>query len=201
MSREALSTFTDGTFLELAALTSTLVHRETSTTGMNYLRLSGFCRGRKPRKLAFLFNDTTALYATLQPTGSTQLLVPNLPLYNTGNGIDIYCALDQSSSAWTLPTNLQELLIISEGHVTGMLLGPIATTPNAQPILVTVRDSRRSDGDIDPDKGSEALLELSQDNSSVSVTVIHPGYQLLPDSIQTTVSSGVWLCGDVFRQL
>ena len=201
MSRETLSTFTDGTFLEPAALTSTLVHRELSITGMNYLRLSGFCRGHKPRKLVFLFNDTEALYATVQPTGSTQLLIPNLPLYNTGTGIDIYCALDQSSGAWALPHNLHEVIIIGEGRVTGMLLSQITATANAQPILVTIRDSRRADGDIDPDKGSDALLELSQDNSSVSVTVIQPGYQLLPDYMHAAASSGVWLCGDVFRQV
>ena len=198
MSRTQLSTFTDGSFLALDPTTPILVHTDT-TPEKKYLRISGFNRGRRARNISFSFNDVESMFASVQPTGSSQLLIPNLQLYNPGTGLDITAALRQSSSAWTLPVDLAPVIAISSGSVTGLLLTSFAATIDAQPILLTVSDARRTFSDLDPTKGSEAILELHQENGSISVDVLTPGYNLSGSDINVTISSGVYLFGDIFQ--
>lgn len=196
--RAALSTNTDGSFLPLEPQSVTLLHREQATSGTRYLRVSGFNIGKRARKITFLFNDVDSVYATVQPTGVPQILVPDLPLYNSGSGIDIYASLKQSVSSWTFPENLNDLVLLQDGSVAGIILANVTATNDAQPILIHIEDSRRTDGDVDPQKGSEAILELYQVNGSIGVDIIFSGYNLLSDSLQASVSSGVYLFGDIF---
>tara|TARA_Y100000741_G_scaffold321710_1_gene271016 strand:+ start:570 stop:1169 length:600 start_codon:yes stop_codon:yes gene_type:complete len=198
MSREQLSTFTDGSFLALDPTESVLIHTDT-THSRKYIRLSGFNRGKRARSVSFSFNGVESIFASVQPTGSSQLLIPNLQLYNPGTGIDVTAALRQSPSAWTLPVDLPSVIAISNGSVTGLLLTSFAASVDAQPILLTVSDSRRMATDIDPTKGSEAIIEVYQNNGSIAVEVITAGYNLSNTDMDVTVSSGVYFFGDIFQ--
>jgi hypothetical protein len=198
MSRSSLSTFTDGSYISLDASVSTLIHRETAATNTSFIKISGFNRGKRTRNITFLFDDTEALYASVQPTGSSQILVPDVPIYNTGTGIDIYATLRHSTSSWQLPDDLKDIITISNGKLLGVILTGVSATANAQPILLHVKDSRRSNTDIDINKGSEAIIELFQVNGSVAVEIIYPGYNLVHDNIDVHIHSGVYLFGNVF---
>ena len=120
--RYSLSTHTDGSYLPLDMNTSTLVHRENANSGTRYIRVIGFNMGKRARNISFSFNDVEALYATVHPTGNSQLLVPDIPILNNGNGIDMYASLRQSALAWTLPQNIEDTIVLNHGEVVGLSL-------------------------------------------------------------------------------
>lgn len=196
--RYSLSTYTDGSFLPLDHDTSTLVHREDANSGTRYIRINGFNRGKRARNISFSFNDVEALYATVQPTGTPQILVPDIPVYNTGTGIDIYASLRQSVQAWTLPQNIQENIALDQGKVVGIIVSGFVADPSAQPLLIHVTDSRRSNTDIDPSKGSDAIIEIYQKNGSIAVEIIDPGYNFETEYLRVSLSSSVYIYGDIF---
>ena len=196
--RYSLSTHTDGSYLPLDISTSTLVHREDANTGTRFIRVIGFNRGKKARNISFIFNDVEALYATVQPTGNSQILVPDIPLYNNGTGIDIYTSLRQSALAWTLPQNIENNIVLNDGEVIGLDLSNFAADASAQPLLVHVTDSRRSNTDVDPSKGSDAIIEIYQTNGSIAVEIIEPGYNFESESLRVSFKSAVYIYGDIF---
>lgn len=196
--RYSLSTHTDGSFLPIDTSTSTLVHREDANSGTRYIRIIGFNRGKLSRNISFIFNDVEALYATVQPTGTPQILVPDIPIYNNGNGIDIYTSLRQSALSWTLPQNLEETIVLDQGKVVGLVLSNVLSDSSAQPLLMHVTDSRRSNTDVDPSKGSDAILEIYQENGSIAIEVIEPGYNLETGNLRVSLNSAVYIYGDIF---
>lgn len=197
--RYFLSTYTDGSYLPLDVSTSTLVHRENANSGTTrYIRVNGFNRGKRARNIAFSFNDVEALYSTVQPTGNHQILVPDIPLYNNGSGIDMYASLRQSALAWTLPQNIEDTIVLNNGEVIGLDLSNFAADSSAQPLLVHVEDSRRSNTDVDPSKGSDAIIEIYQTNGSIAVEIIEPGYKFESGSLRVSFKSGVYIYGDIF---
>lgn len=196
--RYSLSTHTDGSYLPLDINTSTLVHREDANTGTRYIRVVGFNRGKRARNISFSFNDVEALYATVQPTGNSQILVPDIPIYNNGTGIDIYASLRQSALAWTLPQNIENTIVLNNGEVIGLDLSNFAADASAQPLLVHVTDSRRSNTDVDPSKGSDAIIEIYQTNGSIAVEIIEPGYKFESGSLRVSLKSAVYIYGDIF---
>jgi len=167
-------------------------------SGTRYIRIIGFNRGKTSRNISFTFNDVEAIYATVQPTGNSQILVPDIPIYNNGNGIDIYASLRQSVLAWNIPQNIEDLIVLDQGIVTGIVISNITANLSAQPLLIHVTDSRRSDTDVDPSKGSEAILEIHQTNGSVSVQVIESGYNLESGNLRVSLNSGIHIYGDIF---
>ena len=196
--RYPLSTYTDGSYLPIDINASTLVHREDANLGTRYIRIIGFNRGKRARNISFTFNDVEALYATVQPTGNPQILIPDMPIYNNGNGIDIYTSLRQSALAWTLPQNIEDTIVLDQGRVVGVALSNFTADSNAQPLLVHVTDSRRSNSDVDPSKGSDAIIEIYQTNGSVAVEVIEAGYNFESESLRVNLSSSVYIYGDIF---
>lgn len=196
--RNPLSSYTDGSFVPLDTTSSTLVHREDAGPATKYLRVVGFNRGRRSRDVSFLLNDEEALYASVQPSGSAQLLVPDLPVYNSG--VEVYASLRQPVSAWGLPEDLSSLIVLEGGAVIGVIIANVTASVDAQPILVHVQDSRRPATDIDPGKGSEAIVELYQRNGSVAVDIIQRGHSLAGGDIQARVHSGVFIYGDIFSE-
>ena len=195
--RHPLSTYTDGSFLPLDTVSSTLVHRADANTSTTYVRIIGYNRGKRVRKVSFIFNDEEAIYASVQPTGNAQILVPDIPLYNNGN-IDVYSSLKQSVSAWNIPDNIDDIVLLDNGQVVGIVVTNVSADTDAQPLLIHVQDSRRSSTDIDPDKGSEAIIEIYQTNGSVAVEILKSGFNLLNGSTQTDLRSGVYFYGDIF---
>lgn len=196
--RYSLSTHTDGSYLPLDASSSVLVHREVAGSATRYIRIVGFNRGKIPRNITFSFNDVEAIYATVQPTGNPQILVPDVPIYNSGSGIDIYASLKQSALAWNIPQNIEDLIVLDQGRVIGIVLTNIIANESAQPLLIHITDSRRSNTDVDPSKGSEAILEIHQTNGSVSVKVIESGYNLQNGNLRVSLNSGIYVYGDIF---
>lgn len=196
--RYSLSTYTDGSFIELDTSVSTLVHREDAEVGTRYVRIVGFNRGKRSRSISFTFNDTEAVYATVQPNGTPQILVPDIPIYNNGNGIDIYTSLRQSALAWNIPENINDLIVLDQGKVVGIVLSNLSASSSAQPILLHVTDSRRSDTDMDPSKGSESIIELYQNNGSVALEIINSGHNLADGNLLVRLKSGVYIYGDIF---
>ena len=196
--RYSLSTHTDGSFVPVDYNTSTLVHREDANSGTRYVKVVGFNRGKRPRNISFSFNDTEALYATVQPTGTPQILVPDIAIYNIGSGIDIYASLRQSAQAWTLPQNIEENIAIDQGKVVGLVLTGFVADPSAQPLLIHVTDSRRSNVDVDPSKGSDAIIEIYQNNGSISVEIIDSGYNFEIENLRVSLVSGIYIYGDIF---
>lgn len=196
--RYSLSTHTDGSYIPLDISTSTLVHREDANTGTRFIRVIGFNRGKKGRNISFSFNDVEALYATVQPTGNSQILVSDIPLYNNGTGIDIYASLRQSALAWTLPQNIENNIVLNNGEVIGLDISNFAADASAQPLLVHVTDSRRSNTDVDPSKGSDAIIEIYQTNGSIAVEIIEPGYNFESGSLCVSFKSAVYIYGDIF---
>jgi len=196
--RYSLSTHTDGAFLSIDTNTSTLIHREDINSGTRYIRIIGFNRGKRTRSISFSFNDVEALYSTVQPTGNPQILVPDVPIYNTGTGIDIYTSLKQVALAWTFPQNLEEMIVLDQGEVVGLSLSNITADPSAQPLLIHVTDSRRSNTDVDPSKGSDAILEIYQTNGSIAVEIIEAGYNFESVSLRVSLNSGIYIYGDIF---
>ncbi len=199
MVRTQLDTFVDGSFLEVDAFVSTLVHRA-SGAGTHYLKISGFNRGLQPRRLNFTIGDQSSVFATLQPTGNTQLLVPHLPLFNTGTGLDIFASMQQSVNAWSLPTDLTSVVNLQGGRVVGIITLNISALNDAQPILLIITDSRRATGDLDVSKGTEAIVELHQQNGSIGINILNSGENMDGLFVSVTASSGVFLYGDVISE-
>ena len=196
--RYSLSTHTDGSYLPLDIDTSTLIHREDANSGTRYIRIIGFNRGKRARNISFSFNDVEALYATVQATGNPQILVPDIPIYNNGIGIDIYASLKQSALAWTFPPNIEDTIVLSQGKVVGLDLSNFTADASAQPLLIHVTDSRRSITDLDQSKGSNSIIEIYQTNRSIAVEVIDPGYNFESGSLRVSFKSAVYIFGDIF---
>jgi len=196
--RYSLSTNTDGSYLPLDINTSTLVHREDANSGTRYIRIIGFNRGKKARNISFSFNDVEAIYTTVQPTGNSQILVPDIPIYNNGTGIDIYASLRQSALAWTFPQNIENTIVLNHDKVVGIDLSNFAADASAQPLLVHVTDSRRSNTDVDPSKGTDSIMEIYQINGSIAVEVIEPGYNFESGNLRVSFKSAVYIYGDIF---
>lgn len=196
--RYSLSTNTDGSYIPMDINNSTLVHREDTKSGTRYIRIIGFNRGKRARNISFTFNDVEALYATVQPTGNPQILIPDMPIYNNGNGIDIYTSLRQSALAWTLPQNIEDTIVLDQGKVVGLALSKFTADSSAQPLLVHVTDSRRSNTDVDPSKGSDSIIEIYQINGSIAVEVIEAGYNFESGSLRVSLTTAVYIYGDIF---
>lgn len=196
--RYPLSTHTDGSFLTIDTSLATLVHREDTESGTRYIKVVGFNRGKRARNLSFTFNDTEAVYATVQPGGNPQILVPDIPIFNQGSGIDIYASIRQSVFAWSIPDALIDLVVLDEGKAIGLVSSNITADASAQPMLLHVTDSRRSDTDIDPSKGSDAIIEIYQKNTSIFVEILEAGYNLVHGNITVSLKSGVYIYGNTF---
>lgn len=199
MSRLQLSTFRDGSLLPLEAFVSTLVHRDESLKA-KYLRVSAINRGARPRCVTFLMNEQDVVYCTVLATSASQLLIPSLALYNSGSGIDVYAAMSQGVSAWSVPGGIEALITLQDGVVRGLDLSGFAASAEAQPFLLVVTDSRRTGMDLDPGKGSEAIVEIFQENGIVMAEVLDGGYNFVHGAMQVSISSGVFLIGDIFEQ-
>lgn len=215
MPRAPLSTFVNGSFLPIDAFAPTLVHTDTLAE-KKYVRVSGFNRGRKARAVVVDIDGVPCIHASVQPTGSFQLLVPNLPLYNSPEaGIDVHVAVRHqqqpgaadAAAPWTLPSAAllaSAVQLDADGRVVGLAVQSFAATADAQPILVVVEDARRSADeaggsadDVDPAKGSEAIVELSQQNGSIGVEVIRPGHNFAQEHLRARVTSGLFVVGSV----
>lgn len=196
--RYPLSTYTDGSFIHINTSASTLVHTEASDVGTKYIRIIGFNRGRKSRNISFQFNDTNAVFVTVQPTGNPQILIPDIPIYNHSNTLNIHTSLRQSSDAWNIPDNMSDLIVLNQGQVIGITASSVTADVSAQPILLHIQDSRRTDTDIDHLKGSESIIELYQTNGIIALDIIEPGQNLVYGNLRVFPNSGVYIYGDIF---
>ena len=198
--RQPLSTYTDGSFMALHPTSLTLIHNEAANTETAYVRIVGFNRGRRARNITFVFNGDEAIYASVQPSGGPQLLVPDLPVYNSGSGMQVHASLRQQPGAWTLPDNLADIIILQGGEVAGLFISNITATTDAQPLLLHIQDSTRAATDIDPNKGSDAIVELYQTSGAVAVDVVDSGHNLAVGSLLVNIQSGIFVYGDVFKE-
>ena len=197
-ARRRLSTFNGGAFLPLDPFAPTVVHRDALEI-TRYVRVSGFNRGARARAVSFVINGTEALYSAVQPNGNSQLLMPNLPLYNTGGaGLEIH-ARSSGAGAWTLRDDMQHAVVLRDGRVDGIMPNGLAASADAQPILLIITDARRTGGNaLDPRLGGEAIVELYPlDGGSVGADVLASGGNFEYAHLHVHVSSGVFLLGDL----
>lgn len=196
--RTNLSTYINGSFLPVSFLQRTLVHVEDTSSNVKYIRVVGFNVGKRQRNVVFSFNNVNAIWASVQPTGNPQILLPDIPVYNSGNGVKIDISMDHGIDAWQFPNDIANIVAVEDGRVIGVSTLNIMATSNAQPVIVHVEDSMRSNTDIDPLKGSEAIVELYQIDGIVRVDILNQGYGLTSDNLSVQVLTGVYFYGDIF---
>lgn len=196
MVRHQLSTFDGGRFVSLDVSSSTLLHT-INTEGTHFIRISGFNRGRRDRKISFLFDNQETVFTTVKPTGNSQLLLPHIPIFNA-LGMTASAKIQHSTNAWTFPLDLTQMVNIDNGSVLAVVVLNVIATPDAQPVLLKVSDSRRDNNSAVAGLGREALIELYVENSTVAFEILDGGEGLHGSFLKVDLLTGIFLFGDVF---
>ena len=74
----------------------------------------------------------------------------------------------------------------------------VIATPDAQPVLLKVSDSRRDNNSAVAGLGREALIELYVENSTVAFEILDGGEGLHGSFLKVDLLTGIFLFGDVF---
>lgn len=199
MVKHQLSTFVDGSDIELAPFGNTLLHNA-QYQETQYIKLSAFNRGIRPRALSVLLDEKVVLYATVNGQGNNQLIVPYFPIYNITSSLPIHVRMRHDDHAWTVPVELSDTLLVDEGRLSGVNLEAYQAGAGAQPIMLFVKDTRRSHIDLDATLGTEGLIELHEQNGNVLVDVIKSGEGFMLGYLSVQTISGIYINGDLISE-
>ena len=204
VTRTQLSSYTDGRPLTLSLSSSVTLHQMTSS-GTHYVYVSMYNMGLISRvvRLTISGSSTTSdMMVTLRGNSkNTQLVLPGLPLYNSGTGVSISASLAHASApGWSFPTSLADSVTITNGQIVGLSTMGITAAPGAQPVLIVVKDEGRSTTDVDPAKGTTGIIELSEVQGAILVNVLTAGRDFVPLQITATAHTGVLTTGYVLTE-
>tara|TARA_B000000609_G_C23868590_1_gene186856 strand:+ start:21 stop:497 length:477 start_codon:yes stop_codon:yes gene_type:complete len=132
----------------------------------------------------------------VQPTKRIQKVLPGLRLYNIGSGITISCAPVQKS-VWSLPDNIQNTITVTNGSISHVNTTSFACTIDDVPLILYMTDSRRSDTDIDPNKGTVGIVEINRVNGFITSIILEPGSAFDQSHIDVTLKYGVVVFGSI----
>ena len=197
LTRAQLSTFTDGSFGTMSADGDTLIH-SASGDGAQYVYVSMYNQGNAQRDVV-LSVGASEVSVRVHATRRSQQVIPGLRLYNMGSGIAVSCR-PRVVSAWTLPDDIASTITVGSGAVVHVNTLSFACAADASPLLLQVSDTRRSADDVDPSKGSLAVIELNRVNGSVTHQIIEGGYAFDQDSLLVEVKYGVLFFGNLLRE-
>jgi hypothetical protein len=194
LTREELSTYTDGSFIEMKFDDDVLLHNATGDKSQ-YISLSMYNQGDAYRDVILKVGNSE-INVRVQSTKRIQKVLPGLRLYNIGSGITISCApIDKS--AWSLPDNINNTITISNGSVSHVNTTSFACTVDSVPLILYITDSRRSVTDIDLNKGTVSIVEINRANGVITSIIIEPGSAFDQSHIEVTLKYGVLVFGSI----
>jgi hypothetical protein len=208
VTRTQLSSYTDGRPHALSFSSSDTLHT-VSSSGTHYVYVSMYNMGALARdvKLAVAGSSTSSEMTVTLRGGAknTQLVLPGLPLYNPGSGVTVSASLAHTSAGaavgWSFPTALADSITVSNGQVVGLSTTGISVVAGSQPVLVVVTDARRGATDVDPSKGTTAIIELNAiSHDVITVSVLHSGRDFSTLQLVATPHSGVIATGYVLQE-
>lgn len=188
LSRQQLSTYTDGSFKNINYNTDTLMHTA-SETGTQYVYILMYNQGVSFRDIILKIGDTE-MKVRVQPTKRSQQVLPGLRLYNMGNGINISCS-PLHANAWTFPEYPEGTIIITNGYVSYVDTSFFSCTHDNVPVLLHVTDSRRTEHDVSISKGTIAVVELNRNNEFISAQILDAGNAFDQNYIQVDIRLGI----------
>ena len=194
LTREELSTYTDGSLVEMKFDDDVLLHNATGDKSQ-YISLSMYNQGDAYRDVILKVGNSE-INVRVQSTKRIQKVLPGLRLYNIGSGITISCApIDKS--AWSLPDNINNTITISNGSISHVNTTSFACTVDSVPLILYITDSRRSVTDIDLNKGTVSIVEINRANSVITSKIIEPGDAFDQSHIDVTLKYGVLVFGSI----
>lgn len=194
LTREELSTYTDGSFVEMKLDDDVLIHSATGDK-TQYVTLSMYNQGHAYRDVILKIGNSE-MKIRVQSTKRIQKVLPGLRLYNIGGGITISCA-PVDKSAWSLPENIHNTITVLNGSIAHVNTTSFACTMDGVPLILYMTDSRRSVTDIDPNKGSVSVVEINKVDGVITFTIIDPGRAFDQSYIDVTVKYGVLVFGSI----
>ena len=197
LTREELSTYTDGSFIEMKFDDDVLLHNATGDKSQ-YVSLSMYNQGDAYRDVILKVGNSE-INVRVQSTKRIQKVLPGLRLYNIGSGITISCApIDKS--AWSLPDNINNTITISNGSISHVNTTSFACTVDSVPLILYITDSRRSVTDIDLNKGTMSIVEINRANGVITSIIIEPGSAFDQSHIDVTLKYGVLVFGSIISE-
>ena len=194
LTREELSTYTDGSFLEMKFDDDVLLHNSTGDKSQ-YISLSMYNQGDAHRDVILKIGNSE-MSIRVQSTKRIQKVLPGLRLYNIGSGITISCA-PVDKSAWSLPDNIHNTVTVSNGSIAYVNTTSFSCTMDAAPLILYITDSRRSVTDIDPNKGTVGIVEINRVNGVITSMIMDSGRAFDQSHIDVTVKYGVLVFGSI----
>jgi hypothetical protein len=194
LTREELSTYTDGSFIEMKFDDDVLLHNASGDKSQ-YISLSMYNQGDAYRDVILKVGNSE-MNVRVQSTKRIQKVLPGLRLYNIGSGITISCA-PVDKSAWSLPDNINNTITISNGSISHVNTTSFACTVDSVPLILYITDSRRSVTDIDLNKGTVSIVEINRVNGVVTSIIIEPGSAFDQSHIDVTLKYGVLVFGSI----
>ncbi len=194
LTREELSTYTDGSFIEMKFDDDVLLHNANGDK-TQYISLSMYNQGHAYRDVILKIGNSE-MSVRVQSTKRIQKVLPGLRLYNIGSGITISCA-PVDKSAWSLPDNINNTITISNGSISHVNTTSFACTMDAVPLILYITDSRRSVTDIDLNKGTVSIVEINRVNGVITCTIMDPGHAFDQSHIDVTLKYGVLVFGSI----
>ena len=194
LTREELSTYTDGSFIEMKFDDDVLLHNASGDKSQ-YISLSMYNQGNAYRDVILKVGNSE-VNVRVQSTKRIQKVLPGLRLYNIGSGITISCA-PVDKSAWSLPDNINNTITISNGSISHVNTTSFACTVDSVPLILYITDSRRSVTDIDLNKGTVSIVEINRVNGVVTSIIIEPGSAFDQSHLDVTLKYGVLVFGSI----
>jgi hypothetical protein len=194
LTREELSTYTDGSFLDMKFDDDVLLHHATGDKSQ-YISLSMYNQGDAHRDVILKIGNSE-MNIRVQSTKRIQKVLPGLRLYNIGSGITISCA-PVDKSAWSLPDNIQNTITVLNGSIAHVNTTSFSCTMDSVPLILYITDSRRSDTDIDPNKGTVGIVEINRVNGVITFIIIDSGRAFDHSHIDVSVKYGVLVFGSI----
>ena len=197
LTREELSTYTDGSFIEMKFDDDVLLHNASGDKSQ-YISLSMYNQGAAYRDVILKVGNSE-MNVRVQSTKRIQKVLPGLRLYNIGSGITISCA-PVDKSAWSLPDNINNTITISNGSISHVNTTSFACTVDSVPLILYITDSRRSVTDIDLNKGTVSIVEINRVNGVITSIIIEPGSAFDQSHIDVTLKYGVLVFGSIISE-
>lgn len=194
LTREELSTYTDGSLIEMKFDEDVLIHYA-SGERTQYINLSMYNQGSAHRDVIVKIGSSE-LNIRVNSTKRIQKVLPNLRLYNIGSGIAISCS-PNNKTAWTLPDNIQDTITILNGSISSINTTSFTCTFDSIPLLLHVTDSRRSNTDIDPNKGTVGIIELNKVNGVINFNIIDQGRAFDQNNLAVSKKYGILVFGSL----
>lgn len=202
LTRDVLTSYTDGTPLSLEHSAPTTLHTSVSA-GTEYVYVHAYYHGSQRKKISITMDGQTSAQTHHVLSGgqkNTQLLLPGLPIYNASSGVTVTGTVDHGSATWSFPSQLSANINIFNGSVASFSTSNVTAGTGAQSVLLVVSDLQRTTGDVSPSKGTHAIVELYVSEQGVVLgTVLETGRNLSAQHLHVRVTSGVFLFGHVLK--